>query len=99
MGSAGSDDHAAGFSRSNPGTPTTVVWAAELSEAAILDGVRSGRVYLKTERAGIPDLSFYADAGYETRQMGSTIYLAELPADGQVAFHAVSLQQEGLTAG
>src|SRR5690625_6211339 len=30
--------------------------------------------------------------------MGSTIYLAELPAEGPVEFHAVTLQQEGLTA-
>ncbi len=97
-GIGGSDDHAAGFGNSHPGTPTTVVWAAELSEAAILDGVRSGRVYLKTDSAETPDLSYYADAGYETWQMGSTIYLAELPVEGPVKFHAVTLQQEGLTA-
>lgn len=97
-GIGGSDDHAAGFGRSHPGTPATVVWAAELSEAAILDGVRSGRVYLKTDSAGIADLSYYVDAGYETWQMGSTIYLAELPVEDPVEFHAVTRQQEGLTA-
>jgi len=97
-GIGGSDDHDAGFGRAQPGMPTTVVWAAELSEAAILDGVRSGRVYLMTQGAEEAAFSFYANACYETWQMGSTIYLAELPVEDPVAFHAVTSQQEDLTA-
>jgi len=43
----GSDDHRAGqdtsATGSEVGTPTTVVYAAQLSEAALLDGIRHGR--------------------------------------------------------
>jgi hypothetical protein len=43
----GSDDHRAGrdtgSTASAIGSPTTLVWAEELSEAAILDGIRAGR--------------------------------------------------------
>ena len=40
----GSDDHAARSDRGRVGRPTTVVWASDLSESALLDGVRAGRV-------------------------------------------------------
>lgn len=47
----GSDDHRAGFdlgSTGSPiGSPTTLVWADELSEAAILEGVAAGRVIVQ----------------------------------------------------
>lgn len=94
----GSDDHGAGFGRAQPGTPTTVVWANELSEASLLDGVRTGRAYLMTQRAEDTGFSFYADAGYETWQMGSTIYTGELPSNDPVVFHAKTEHEEGLSA-
>ena len=50
-GTGGSDDHDAPFEPgtydSQIGTPTTLVWAEELSEAAIIEGVRRGRVVVK----------------------------------------------------
>jgi hypothetical protein len=54
----GSDDHGAGFGRDKPGTPTTVVYASELSEMALLQGVRSGKVYVKTTGRHLPDADF-----------------------------------------
>lgn len=44
----GSDDHAARSPRGRVGSPSTVIYARELSEAALLDGIRSGRVYVRT---------------------------------------------------
>ena len=63
----GSDDHSAGTgtgSFDSPiGSPTTMVWASELSAAAILEGVRRGRTVVKLEgpddpmvELGSPDL-------------------------------------------
>ncbi len=49
----GSDDHSAGTGTgafdSPIGSPTTMVWASELSVAAILEGVRHGRTVVKLE--------------------------------------------------
>jgi hypothetical protein len=54
----GSDDHSAGTgtgSFDSPiGSPTTMVWASELSTAAILEGVRRGRTVVKLEGASDP---------------------------------------------
>ena len=49
-GIGGADDHGAGARQptSGAGTPTTVVYADRLTEAAILDGIRAGHVYIKT---------------------------------------------------
>lgn len=55
----GSDDHGAGHGSDKPGVPTTMVFAQGLSELSLLDGVRSGRVYLKTAGPHIPDANFY----------------------------------------
>ncbi|MEZ5317192.1 MAG: CehA/McbA family metallohydrolase [Vicinamibacterales bacterium] len=62
-GIGGGDDHAASTgSRSAVGTPTTVVYAEALTETAILAGVRSGRVFIKTRGPDGPDLRFSAPA-------------------------------------
>lgn len=57
---AGSDDHRAGQNLGpvdRPiGTPTTLVYADELSVEAILEGVRSGRTMVKVNGPGGPDL-------------------------------------------
>lgn len=76
----GSDDHGAGFGSAQPGTPTTVVWASKLSESAILEGVKSGKVYLKTERANDPDINFYAETDRKKWEMGDIIMLNEVDA-------------------
>ena len=59
--------------RSGVGYPETVVWASELSEHAILEGIRSGRVFIDTE--GTPDrlLEFTATSGGTTVHMGGTL--------------------------
>jgi predicted metal-dependent phosphoesterase TrpH len=44
----GSDDHGARSPRSRVGSPATVIYASALSEAALLEGIRSGRVYVRT---------------------------------------------------
>lgn len=45
----GSDDHDAGEGRSPIGSPTTLVFADELSVEAIVDGVRRGRTVVKLQ--------------------------------------------------
>jgi hypothetical protein len=54
----GSDDHSAGTGTgsfdSSIGSPTTMVWARELSTDAILEGVRRGRTVLKLENSEDP---------------------------------------------
>jgi len=54
----GSDDHSAGTGTgafdSPIGAPTTMVWATELSAAAILEGVRRGRTVVRLEGPGDP---------------------------------------------
>ncbi|MBX5481106.1 MAG: CehA/McbA family metallohydrolase [Myxococcaceae bacterium] len=49
----GSDDHLGGAGAdpgdSPIGSPTTLVWASELSAEAILDGIRAGRTVVKTQ--------------------------------------------------
>lgn len=44
----GSDDHGASMGSRQIGTPTTGIYAAELSEKALLDGIRKGHVFIKT---------------------------------------------------
>ena len=61
----GSDDHRAGRGTgafdSPIGSPTTMVWAEELSAAAILNGVRRGRTVVKLESAADPMLEIESD--------------------------------------
>lgn len=93
----GSDDHGAGFGNAQPGTPTTVVWADNLSEVSIIDGVKSGKVYLKTEHSNIPDISFYAETKDQKWEMGSTIPISDY-ADDSILFSITTIPQEGLTS-
>lgn len=73
-GIGGSDDHAAGTGRGQVGAPTTVVYARELSEAAILDGVRAGHVFIKTQGPEGPDVYLTArDARGRDYLMGDEV--------------------------
>lgn len=60
----GSDDHRAGVDlggfQSPIGSPTTMVWAEELSVAAILEGVRRGRTVVKMQDPSDPMLDLTA---------------------------------------
>ncbi len=93
----GSDDHSGGFGDAQPGTPTTVVWAENLSEKSILEGVKSGNVYLKTERSDEPDITFHAESGNRKWQMGSIIPIRGY-AEKSILFHVKTAQQESLAA-
>ncbi len=75
----GSDNHDAtdrtGAKQPPIGTPTTVVWANELSTKGIIAGVKSGRVFIDV--AGLPEatLDMEARAGRQTVNMGGELRL------------------------
>jgi hypothetical protein len=70
----GSDDHTADEARDRAvGRPTTMVYAEELSEPALLDGLRKGRVYIRTRGVSGPALQFEATSNGQSWQMGATI--------------------------
>ncbi len=75
----GSDNHDAtdrtGAKQSPIGTPTTVVYAEELSTRGIIDGVKSGRVFV--DAAGLPGavVDMEAHAGSRTVWMGGQLQL------------------------
>jgi hypothetical protein len=70
----GSDEHSPEeTSDRRVGTPATVVFAAELSERAIVDGLKSGRVYIRTRGPDGPQLDFSADSGGRRYEMGQVI--------------------------
>jgi hypothetical protein len=55
------------------GRPTTVVYANELSERAILDGLNAGRAYVRTRGVDGPMLDFFAEADGRRYEMGSRL--------------------------
>jgi hypothetical protein len=55
------------------GSPTTVVWAQNLSERAILDAIRAGRVFIDVEGAGDRVLELTATAGEAKAMMGEAL--------------------------
>ena len=60
-GVGGSDDHGASTRPGTAvGTPTTVIQAEALTEAALLRGIRAGRVYIKVRGPEAPDVEFTA---------------------------------------
>jgi hypothetical protein len=68
----GSDEHTPEESADRRiGRPATMVFAKELSEPAIVDGLRSGRVYVRTQGVDGPALEFFATAGGQRFEMGS----------------------------
>jgi uncharacterized protein (TIGR03382 family) len=73
----GSDDHRAGMdtgTNASPiGSPTTLVWADELSEAAILDGVRAGRAIVQLRGPDDPIVELTVTAGDDTAVIGDTL--------------------------
>ena len=72
----GSDNHHADWPPEKPGSigyPTTVVYAQNLSVAAILDGVRSGRVFIDVTGSRNRLLDMSAQAGPVAANMGSNL--------------------------
>ena len=88
-GTGGSDDHDAptepGPQDSQMGTPCTVVWAEELSEAAIIEGVRRGRVVVKLRGPDDPmvELTALGDDG-ASGMIGDTVRAARVTLVGRV---------------
>jgi hypothetical protein len=75
-GIGGSDNHEASYPAmvwSAVGHPTTVVYADELSERAILGGVRSGHVFVDLEGTIDRGIEFSAKTGSETATMGDNL--------------------------
>jgi hypothetical protein len=73
---ASSDNHDATRPADQPsaiGRPLTVVHAAELSQAGILAGVRSGRVFIDVEGSADRTLAFTATVDDRTAQMGEVL--------------------------
>jgi hypothetical protein len=89
----GSDDHSPDESMDQRiGRPTTVVYARELSEPALLEGLRAGRVYIRTRGPDGPTLELSVALGPERFALGDTV-----PA-GDLYFHAVVGGAQGQTA-
>ncbi|HEY5799505.1 MAG TPA: CehA/McbA family metallohydrolase, partial [Burkholderiaceae bacterium] len=83
----GSDNHRITLTQSGAqggalGMPTTVVYARELSQAAILDGIRAGRVYVDVQGAG-RTLEWQAQTGGAQAGMGEAL---AAPAGAKVRF-------------
>jgi hypothetical protein len=79
-GIGGSDNHEAVYPamvRSAVGHPATVVYADELSERAILDGVRAGHVFVDLEGSSDRGIEFSAKTGTETATMGDNLKAPE----------------------
>lgn len=87
-GVGGGDEHGA-RPNGRVGSPSTVVFATSLSEAALLDGLRRGRVYVRTRGPEGPSLDMQASAGGQTANMGGVIRL-----DGPSTL-TLSLKAEG----
>lgn len=86
-GVGGSDNHDASLhdstlGRSRIGAPTTVVHARSLSQQAILDGIRSGRVFIDLDGGGAA-LDLSARHGDTTAVMGGDL---ALPAGAEAEF-------------
>jgi predicted metal-dependent phosphoesterase TrpH len=69
----GSDDHTPEESVDKAiGRPATVVFASELSEAAIVAGLKAGRAYIRTAGPTGPTVSFTGESRSQQIEMGAT---------------------------
>jgi hypothetical protein len=78
-GIGGSDNHDADIprgERSAIGRPTTVIHAQELSERALLDGIRAGHVFIDAEGTKDRLLEFEAKIDSDAVSMGDSIHAA-----------------------
>lgn len=88
----GSDDHRAGVDlgtfQSPIGDPTTMVFASELSVAAILEGIRASRTVVKLQGPDDPMVEFVPELG----AIGDTVW-----ADGAVNYAVTVTGGDGFT--
>lgn len=87
----GSDTHDVDIGSLGVGVPTTVVYARELSERAILDGVRAGHVFVDVAGSRNRLLTAEARAGSSSAQMGDTLR-ASAGTVVRVSAHVVGCQ-------
>ena len=76
-GIGGSDNHDADIprgARSAIGGPTTVIHARELSERALLDGIRAGHVFIDAEGTKDRTVEFEAKTDSDTASIGDSIH-------------------------
>ncbi len=86
----GSDNHRpdwALYQTGAVGSPTTVVYAQELSVAAILDGIRAGHVFVDLTGSKNRMIEVHATSSHGTAAMGDTLTAAAGDAV-QVSIHA-----------
>ena len=91
----GSDNHRPMRPLKDPGSvgsPTTVVYAANLSTPAILAGIRAGRVFIDLTGSRNRMLELTADCNGKEAHMGGTLVAAK---GAQVAFAAQTVGAEG----
>jgi hypothetical protein len=81
----GSDDHTPDETQDQRiGRPTTVVYARELSEPALLEGLRAGRTYVRTRGPEGPTLEMAARSGGQRFESGDTVPAGELTLEAVV---------------
>jgi hypothetical protein len=91
----GSDNHAPATDLARPGSvgsPTTVVWADDLSERAVLAAIRAGHVFIDVEASGDRVLELTTDAGGARAIMGDAIVA---PAGAALRFTVHGLHLRG----
>src|SRR5262249_26608327 len=76
----GSDSHNPDVSA--VGLPATVVWANRLSETSLVEGLKSGRVYIRTAHVDRPVLDYSATSRTNVVPMGGAI------SPGPIVLHA-----------
>ncbi len=79
-GIGGSDNHRPMMSLDRPGSigsPTTVVYATELSTPAILDGIRAGHVFIDVEGTRDRSLDVTAQTALQTVHGGDLLQVAQ----------------------
>jgi hypothetical protein len=82
----GSDEHTPDETNDYAlGQPTTVVWADELSEAALVAGLKAGRVYVRVDGPSGPTLDLRATDGTTEWHMGDEVPSGTLT---RLTFHA-----------
>jgi MYXO-CTERM domain-containing protein len=94
-GVSGSDDHRAPTAPDQDdgqiGTPTSMVWAEELSEAGIMEGVRAGRVVVKLRGPDDPMLELTAETDRGERGM-----IGDSVIGGRVSLTASATGADGM---
>jgi hypothetical protein len=90
----GSDNHDAQLAFDKPasvGSPTTVVYANQLSSAAILAGIRSGRVFIDLTASKDRMLDVFAEASGRRANMGEALTISR-GGEVIVSSHVVACQ-------